>query len=141
MAALRAQRLCFWKRRFFETVRTAYTGRALKINSDARYRFERGIDPAWTPLGVEAATAMILDLCGGEASEVVMAGAVPDHARAYRLDTDRIQSLVGMEIPEATQRQSLTALGFLLDGKMAHVPSWRPDVLGEADLVGKRLRG
>ena len=130
----------FLEAAFFETVRTAYTGRALKINSDARYRFERGIDPAWTPLGVEAATAMILDLCGGEASEVVMAGAMPDHARAYRLDTDRIQSLVGMEIPEATQRQSLTALGFVLDGKMAHVPSWRPDVLGEADLVEEVAR-
>jgi phenylalanyl-tRNA synthetase beta subunit len=60
----------------------AATGRALKINSDARYRFERGVDPAFTLPGLELATQMILDLCGGEASEVVTAGAVPDTWRA-----------------------------------------------------------
>ncbi|WP_370206066.1 phenylalanine--tRNA ligase subunit beta, partial [Pararhodobacter marinus] len=103
----------FLEAAFFDTVRTALTGRALKINSDARYRFERGIDPAWTPDGLEAATQMILDLCGGEASEVVMAGELPDHSRAYKLDTDRCQSLVGMEIPAETQRATLEALGFV----------------------------
>ncbi|MEL6701064.1 MAG: phenylalanine--tRNA ligase subunit beta, partial [Pseudomonadota bacterium] len=97
---------------YFDPVRTAYTGRAMKINSDARYRFERGIDPAWCGPGLEAATRMIMDIAGGEASEVVVAGAVPDTARAYRLDTDRVQSLVGMDIPADTQRETLTALGF-----------------------------
>ena len=130
----------FLEAAFFDTVRTALTGRALKINSDARYRFERGIDPAWTPEGLEAATQMILDLCGGEASEVVMAGELPDHSRAYKLDTDRCQSLVGMEIPAETQRATLEALGFVMEGDMAHVPSWRPDVLGEADLVEEVAR-
>ncbi|MGB1234470.1 MAG: phenylalanine--tRNA ligase subunit beta [Planktomarina sp.] len=125
---------------FFDTVRTAYTGRALKINSDARYRFERGIDPAWTPNGLDHATQMILDHAGGEASEVVVAGAVPDVSRAYKLDTDRVQSLVGMEIPANTQRKTLTDLGFVMDGDMAQVPSWRPDVLGEADLVEEIAR-
>jgi len=120
---------------YFDPVRTAYTGRAMKITSDARYRFERGIDPAWTPVGLEHATRMILDNAGGEASEVVVAGSVPDHARAYRLDTDRVQSLVGMEIAASTQRATLEALGFVMEGDLAHVPSWRPDVLGEADLV------
>ncbi|MBC58276.1 MAG: phenylalanine--tRNA ligase subunit beta [Confluentimicrobium sp.] len=130
----------FLEAAYFDPIRTAMTGRALKINSDARYRFERGIDPEWTPAGMEQATRMIMDLCGGEASEVVVAGHMPDVSRAYRLDTDRVQSLVGMEIDADEQRSTLAALGFRLEGDMAHVPSWRPDVLGEADLVEEVAR-
>ncbi|MEM6728869.1 MAG: phenylalanine--tRNA ligase subunit beta, partial [Pseudomonadota bacterium] len=125
---------------YFDPVRTAYTGRAMKINSDARYRFERGIDPAFTPEGLDRATKMILKFAGGEASDVVVAGEIPTVSRAYRLDTERVVSLVGMEIPAATQRKTLEDLGFMLEGEMAHVPSWRPDVLGEADLVEEVAR-
>ncbi|NVO57868.1 phenylalanine--tRNA ligase subunit beta [Rhodobacteraceae bacterium B1Z28] len=125
---------------FWDHVQIALTGRALKINSDARYRFERGVDPEYTLEGLEHATQMILDICGGEASSVVEAGKAPSHSRAYKLDAARVQSLVGMDIPESEQRQTLTRLGFRLEGEMAHVPSWRPDVMGEADLVEEVAR-
>lgn len=130
----------FLESAYWDPITIAATGRALKINSDARYRFERGVDPAFTLPGLDLATQMILDLCGGEASDLAEDGAPLDTTRAYQLKPARVVSLVGMEIPEADQRATLTALGFTLNGDMATPPSWRPDVLGEADLVEEVAR-
>jgi phenylalanyl-tRNA synthetase beta chain len=125
---------------YWSPIQIAMTGRKLKINSDARYRFERGVDPAFTPVGCDQAVQMILDIAGGEASEMIVAGAVPDVSRSYKLDTDRVKSLVGMDISAEDQVKHLTDLGFVIEGAQAHVPSWRPDVLGSADLVEEVAR-
>ncbi|MEP6827374.1 MAG: phenylalanine--tRNA ligase subunit beta, partial [Aestuariivirga sp.] len=131
----------FLEAAYFDPRLTAATGRKLGIHSDARYRFERGIDPAFTQVGAEIATRMILDLCGGEASDLVIAGAVPNTARKFTLRKTRVKMLGGVDIPWAEQLRILRDLGFTVsDDGIAQVPSWRPDVHGEADLVEEICR-
>jgi len=128
----------------FDPIRTAATGRKLMIDSDARYRFERGVDPAGVIEGMEAATRMILDLCGGEAGEPVIAGAVPDLSRTITLRTSRIADLGGVDMDADGVRDILKPLGFTVgdthDELSVTPPSWRHDVEGEADLVEEVLR-
>jgi len=126
----------FLESAWFDPQATATTGRKLTINSDARYRFERGVDPAFTQTGAELATRMILELCGGEASELVIAGAVTNTTRSYTLRQTRVKTLGGVDIPWTEQLRILRALGFsVTDVGICNPPSWRPDVKGEADLV------
>ena len=129
----------------FDPVRTAATGRKLNISSDARYRFERGLDPAFVGDGLEIATRLTLDLCGGEASEIVTAGAMPGWRRRYVLRGERPGTLGGLHVPPEQSAAILTALGFAVEplagGDLAvEPPSWRGDIVGEADLVEEVLR-
>ena len=117
----------------FDPVRVALTGRRHALTSDARQRFERGIDPALLPDAVEAASRMILDLCGGEASEIVSAGAEPAWRRQACLRFSRLAELGGADIASDTAVASLAGLGFEVVGRDAErvtvaVPSWRNDV-------------
>jgi len=128
---------------YFDPVRTAASGRKLGIQSDARYRFERGIDPQSVWWGAEVAARLILALCGGETSEVVSSGAMPLWQRNFILRPDRVATLAGMQVPAARQVEILQRLGFTPEGNgpwQVGVPSWRSDVVGEADLVEEIAR-
>ena len=128
---------------WFEPISTATTGREFGIESDARYRFERGVDPQSLQDGIEQATALILELCGGEASDVVMAGAAPTVGRTVTFRSERVLTLGGLDLPAATSVDILKRLGFAVEGNSPYTvtaPSWRRDVEGEADLVEEVLR-
>jgi phenylalanyl-tRNA synthetase beta chain len=128
----------------FDPIRIAEAGRKLGINSDARYRFERGIDPTSVHWGTEIATRLILDLCGGEASEIVTAGEMPAWQRETYMRAQRVLSLGGVNVPLSESDTILSTLGFetRIDGDTLHcaIPPWRPDIEGEADLVEEVLR-
>lgn len=131
----------------FDPARTAQTGRALQISSDARYRFERGVDPAFTIPGAELATELVLEFCGTPQSQVFdleIAGVVPDHKRTIMLDPVKCKRHAGFDVVVAEQEKILTSLGFSVaskDGKMSITPpSWRPDIEGVPDLVEEIVR-
>ncbi|HZT51616.1 MAG TPA: phenylalanine--tRNA ligase subunit beta, partial [Stellaceae bacterium] len=139
-----ATRAVYIEAALFDPVRTAATGRKLNLQSDARYRFERGLDPEFVRAGMEAATRLILELCGGEPSEVAQSGKVPEWRRHLRFRPERTHSLGGIAIDAGEQRRILTALGAVITGDGAEwsvaPPSWRGDIEGEADLVEEVLR-
>jgi phenylalanyl-tRNA synthetase beta chain len=122
----------------------AQTGRRLGINSDARYRFERGVDPAFMVPGLELATKMILELCGGTPSEVVVEGESHGEDRIIDFPVGEVKRLSGLNAPLPEIRRVLGHLGFFVAGQgdtvKVAVPSWRPDIEGKADLVEEMVR-
>ena len=130
---------CAW----FDPLVTAQTGRTLSLNSDAQYRFARGVDPASVVPGLELATRLILDLCGGEPSEIVVAGQAPADPTAFVFDPARVASLTGLSLGDDRIAEILTRLGFEVVGGASWTvtpPSWRRDVEGPADLVEEVAR-
>lgn len=128
----------------WDPLNIARSGRALGITSDARYRFERGVDPDFTRPGLDLATQMIIELCGGEASEMVFAGELPESTRAIDFPWSEVKRLTGLDLPQVEMKLALTSLGFHVSGAGDRVkvaaPSWRADVEGKADLVEEILR-
>ncbi len=123
----------------FDPVRVALTGRRHQVASDARQRFERGIDQALLPEAMEAATRLIIDLCGGEASEIVSVGAEPHWQRQASLRFARIASLGGVEIAPDVAVDALARLGFGIAARddasvTVDVPSWRNDIASPGSL-------
>ncbi|MEH6951971.1 phenylalanine--tRNA ligase subunit beta [Nitrobacter sp. NHB1] len=125
-------------------INIAQTGRRLGINSDARYRFERGVDPAFMVPGLEMATRLVMELCGGTPSETVVVGqALPDD-RVVDFPLSEIKRLAAVDVPLAEVRRILGHLGFMVAGngsvvKVA-IPTWRTDVQGKADIVEEIVR-
>jgi len=129
---------------WFDPLRTAQTSRATGINSDAAYRFARGVDPESVVPGVELATAMILEFCGGEATHLTVSGQTPAAPEPFDFDPAYVQQLSGLDVPRTRTLDILTALGFDLSDSGSQVsvqpPSWRRDVAGKADLVEEVAR-
>ncbi|MEM8772095.1 MAG: phenylalanine--tRNA ligase subunit beta [Pseudomonadota bacterium] len=128
---------------YFDPLRTARTGRKTGIASDARYRFERGVDPAFIVPGLELATSLILDMCGGEPGEVEVAGDVPSFEKTVLYPPGEIKRLTGMDVSPEQSETILSALGFTVrksDPWQVDAPSWRPDIEGKADLVEEVAR-
>ncbi len=129
---------------YFDPLRTAATGRKTGIVSDARYRFERGVDPAFILPGLDLATAMMMEVAGGEPSKRRIAGAPPETRTVVDFSPSLIEKLAGIKLEEQQIRATLQALGFAIEGKgtalKVTAPSWRPDVHGPADLVEEVVR-
>jgi phenylalanyl-tRNA synthetase beta chain len=129
---------------WFEPIAIANTGRRHGIDSDARYRFERGVDPQSVLPGLDQAVQMITQLCGGEVSSLIQAGDVPDNQQEIAFDPHRVKSLTGIDLTEDNIEDILLRLGFEVTRQkekwQVKAPTWRPDVHGSADLVEEVTR-
>ncbi|RWQ03818.1 phenylalanine--tRNA ligase subunit beta [Mesorhizobium sp.] len=128
----------------WDPITTARTGRTLGIISDARYRFERGVDPEFMVPGVELATKLVLDFCGGTPTETEVVGYAGHAPKIVSFPLSEVRRLTGIEVPMEESLAILSRLGFKPEGAgdvvNVAVPSWRPDVDGKADLVEEVMR-
>ena len=128
----------------WDPLNIAQTGRKLGINTDARYRFERGVDPDFCVPGLDLATHLVMELCGGTPTEMVLAGSIPDHSRVIAFPYGEVKRLTGLDLPQAEMKATLIDLGFTVSGMGDTVnvspPSWRADVEQKADLVEEVVR-
>jgi phenylalanyl-tRNA synthetase beta chain len=118
----------------------AHTGRKLAIMTDARYRFERGVDPEFCLPGLDLATEFVLSICGGEPSRMVVAGDPSAPRRSIPFPYGEVKRLLGVDIPRDEGEAILARLGFGVGDGTVVVPSWRPDVQVKADVVEQILR-
>ncbi|MGZ6018927.1 MAG: phenylalanine--tRNA ligase subunit beta, partial [Phenylobacterium sp.] len=125
---------------WFDPIRTAQTGRTLGLSSDAQYRFARGVDTGFVVPGLEMATQLIVEICGGEPCEVRVAGHAPAPPAAFEFDHAYVEKLSGLSVDGARIDKILTDLGFEVRGEMVTPPTWRRDVEGKADLVEEVAR-
>lgn len=125
---------------YFMPASIGKTGRALMIDSDARTRFERGIDPDFMPIATDIATHMILDLCGGTASQIQLTGTLPSHTRHIPWNPEFINQLGGTNLSRESMEKTLTSLGFTVSGAKVTSPSWRLDIEQPADIAEEVLR-
>ena len=126
---------------FFDPEHIARTGQKLALTSDARQRFERGVDPAFLDDGLAIATKLVLDHAGGTASAIARSGQAPVAPRNISYDTDYCRRLGGIDVPQDEQRNILERLGFSVTSDWSvGVPSWRRDVDGPADIVEEVVR-
>lgn len=128
----------------FKSECIASTGRKLQIDSDSRYRYERWVDPKSNISGSDYATAMILDICGGEASDLVIVGSEECEERVAYLRPERLETFIGMPVTAEKSMEILQNLGFTVsfeNGKIKAIsPSWRGDIEGEHDLIEEIVR-
>lgn len=132
---------------WFNPVRIARTGRKTGLITDARYRFERGVDPQSVMPGLDLATHMVIEFCGGTPSKAEIAGEVPDPQHKILFDASLVLKRTGLAVADKDIKRILEALGFSLKPAKdkgstleVTVPSWRPDVEGPADLVEEVVR-
>jgi phenylalanyl-tRNA synthetase beta chain len=128
---------------YFDPARISRTGQRLALASDARTRFERGVDPAFVETGIRLATKLAIELAGGEASEIVRAGELPRLDKTVEYRPQRARELGGVDVSEARQEEILRRLGFGVETGETwriRVPSWRRDIDGSADIVEEVAR-